>query len=96
MKIISFGNKETETFVKTGKIPKGCQWANIKKIALRKIDMIVFAKKLSDLKSPPNNKLEKLEKDLKNYWSIRINDQFRIIFKVNGNEIEKLQIVDYH
>ncbi len=57
--------------------------------------MIVFAKKLSDLKSPPNNKLEKPEKDLRNYWSIRINDQFRIIFKVNGNEIEKLQIVDY-
>ncbi len=96
MKITSFGNKEIEAFVKSGKIPKKCRWAHVCKIAIRKIDMIVFAQRLSDLKSPPNNKLEKLDGNLKGYWSIRINDQFRIIFKVNENEISDLQIADYH
>ena len=49
-----------------------------------------------DLQIPPSNKLEKLKGNLKGYHSIRINDQWRIIFKwINGNA-EKVEILDYH
>ncbi len=96
MEIISCKNKATEKLVKTGKTKKGCKWASLRKIALRKIDMIVFADSINDLKSPPSNHLETLSGNLKGYWSIRINDQFRIIFEVEGVEIHNLEIVDYH
>jgi proteic killer suppression protein len=61
----------------------------------RKLDMLHFAKDLLDLKSPPNNCLEKLRGDLKDYYSIRINDQWRIIFKWDGQP-DSVDIVDYH
>lgn len=51
---------------------------------------------LKDLTIPPSNRLEKLKGNLKDYYSIRINNQWRIIFQwVNGNATE-LEIIDYH
>ena len=96
MDIKSFGNIETEQFARNGKFKKGCSWAFLSRIAHRKIDMILFAHNISDLKVPPNNHLEKLDDDLNGFWSIRINRQFRIIFKVVNNAIEELKITDYH
>ena len=49
-----------------------------------------------DLKSPPSNRLHKLKGDMKNYWSVSINSQWRIIFKyIKGNAID-VEITDYH
>ncbi len=96
MQIVGFGNKETETFVKEGKVTKRCKWANIKRIVARKVDIILFAYSLKDLKTPPNNNLEKLKGDLLGYWSIRINDQFRLIFRIVDKRIEDLEVTDYH
>jgi toxin HigB-1 len=66
-------------------------------IARRKLNMIDLATSLNDLASPPNNRLEKLRGKLAGYCSIRINDQWRIIFKFWDSGIaEAVQIVDYH
>lgn len=96
MEIKSFGSKETESFIKTGKIKKGCKWRNIANIARRKIDMIIFADGIDDLRIPPSNNLEKLSHNLSGFWSIRINDQFRVMFKCKNNKIYAVEIIDYH
>ncbi|SMP06315.1 proteic killer suppression protein [Desulfurobacterium pacificum] len=92
--IKSFLDKETrELFVK-GKcksLP-----AKIQRVARRKLFQLDKAKVLNDLKAPPGNKLEALKGNLKGFYSIRINRQYRIIFKfANGNAYD-IAIVDYH
>ena len=58
--------------------------------------MLNAAYKEQDLIVPPSNRFEKLKGDLKGYYSIRINDQYRIVFKfINGNA-EDVYITDYH
>jgi toxin HigB-1 len=64
--------------------------------AQTKLDMINRAVRLDDLKVPPNNKLEKLERDLAGKYSIRINDQYRIIFKWEEKGAAAVKIADYH
>ncbi len=96
MEIKTFGNKETENFVKSGKIKKGCKWRNLVNVAQRKIDMIVFADGIEDLRIPPSNRLEKLSRNLSGFWSIRINDQFCVIFKSENTRIYEIEIIDYH
>lgn len=61
-----------------------------------KLDMINRAQKLDDLRIPPNNKLEKLRGDLGGKYSIRINDQYRIIFNWTEQGVAEVQITDYH
>ena len=68
----------------------------IQRTAKRKLVHINSAKVLEDLRIPPGNRLEKPSGDRKEYWSIRINEQWRICFKWdNGNAFE-VEIVDYH
>jgi proteic killer suppression protein len=68
----------------------------LQEIARRKLRMLNNSQNIMDLQIPPSNKLEKLKGNLKGYHSIRINDQWRIIFKwINGNA-EKVEILDYH
>ena len=66
------------------------------RIACRKLDMINAAYELKDLSSPPGNMIEKLKGDLADFHSIRINDQYRIIFKWIKGNVELVQITDYH
>ncbi|MGB0453833.1 MAG: type II toxin-antitoxin system RelE/ParE family toxin, partial [Bacteriovoracaceae bacterium] len=89
--------KETENFDLKGKISKSCKWANIVKVARRKLDILIFGATTEDFKVPPRNKFEWLKGDLKGYASIRINDQWRIIFKINkSNQLENVEIIDYY
>ena len=92
--ILTFGNVDTEkiwngTWVK--KLPK-----EIQQVGRRKLRMLNNSVTLLDLKIPPNNRLEKLSGNLKGFYSIRINDQWRIIFKWQGNNALEVEIVDYH
>ena len=92
--IISFGNSETEKIwngVKVRKLP-----AEIQNIGRRKLRMLNNSIDLSDLKIPPSNRLEKLAGKLKEFYSIRINDQWRIIFKWNSGNAFEVEIIDYH
>ncbi len=70
--------------------------SEVRKIAKRKLDMIQFAHNLRDLSVPPANRLEKLRGRLEDFYSIRINDQWRIIFKWDGDGAQEVRIVDYH
>jgi proteic killer suppression protein len=63
---------------------------------LRLLDQINAAPSLEFLNIPPGNKLEKLSGDLKGFWSLRINDQWRIIFRWTANDFYDVKIVDYH
>jgi proteic killer suppression protein len=65
-------------------------------VAQRKLDMINAAHLLSDLRIPPGNRLERLKGNMSSYHALRINDQFRIVFRwVDGHAFE-VTIVDYH
>ena len=97
MSIRNFGDKETEHFFITGRPPKKkSAWASIAKVARRKLDMVDYAVKLDDLRSPPSNRLEALKGNLKGFYSIRINDQFRVVFQWELSGPTKVRIVDYH
>lgn len=66
------------------------------KSAWFKLDLLNSAADLRDLKSPPGNRLEKLRGKLKDYYSIRINDQYRIIFRFYEGHAYHVEITDYH
>lgn len=68
---------------------------NIVKVALRKLDILNAAYKLEDLRSPPANHLEALKGDLTGFHSIRVNDQWRLIFRWDSG-IKDVSLVDYH
>jgi len=70
--------------------------SQIQPIARRKLRMINNAQTINDLRIPPANRLEKLKGDLKGLYSIRINDQWRIIFDWRNSNAYEVYIVDYH
>jgi len=92
--IISFGSRETEknwNGERVKIIPM-----EIQKIGRRKLRMLNNSQNLLDLKIPPSNRLEKLSGKLKEYHSIRINDQWRIIFIWKNNSAYQVTFIDYH
>ena len=92
--IKSFKNAETEAAFE-GETRKGFP-ADLLKITRRKLQMIAAASVLTDLKVPPGNRLEALKGDLAGYHSIRINDQWRIVFQWREGAAHKVRIADYH
>ncbi len=70
--------------------------ANIRRLALRKLDMLNAARALTDLQAPPGNRLEALKGEWIGYFSIRINLQWRIIFRWEGTKAFDVRILDYH
>jgi proteic killer suppression protein len=73
------------------KIPR-----NIWEVAQRKLDLLNAACSLMDLKSPPANRLEALKGRMKGKYSVRINDQYRIVFEFRGGNAYEVEIIDYH
>ena len=92
--ILSFGDKDTES------IWKGTRVKNlpieIQNVGRRKLRMLNNSQSIIDLRIPPSNRLEKLSGKLIDYYSIRINDRWRIIFKWSDGQSENVKIVDYH
>jgi toxin HigB-1 len=70
--------------------------SDIQTVALRKLFMIEAAEGIEDLREPPGNRLEMLKADRKGWWSIRINQQWRICFRWENGHAEKVKIIDYH
>jgi toxin HigB-1 len=98
--IISFADKETEDIfngVSSKKARKRLHSVLWEK-AQTKLDMLNRAHRMDDLRVPPNNRLEKLERNLAGKHSIRINDQYRIIFKWDSDRrgVLEVEITDYH
>jgi proteic killer suppression protein len=94
--IQSFASPLVERFFTDGRAPKGAGWAKIARVATRKLDMLDYAAALSDLVSPPGNRLEALRGDLAGFHSIRINDQWRIVFRWGPAGPLDVDIRDYH
>lgn len=92
--IQSFNSKDTEKIwsgSRSGKLPN-----QIQEIARRKLRMLNNSVDLKDLRVPPSNRLEKLQGEKKDFYSIRINDQWRIVFKWFDGHSYDVEIVDYH
>jgi len=92
--IQSFSCKQTERLwnrEKPKKFPP-----SIHRVALRKLEILHAAVELSDLRTPPGNRLEALKGDRKGQHSIRINNQWRICFVWRGGHSDKVTMLDYH
>ncbi len=92
--IKSFGNKETEKIwdgIRSKKLPY-----DIQNICRRKLRMINNSQNIVDLRIPPANHLEKLSGNLRDYYSIRVNQQWRIIFIWRNCDAYEVEIIDYH
>ncbi|TXE10771.1 plasmid maintenance system killer family protein [Gelidibacter salicanalis] len=92
--ILSFGSKETEQIwngIRVKKMP-----IKIQNLGRRKLRMLNNSLDISDLRIPPSNRLEKLTGKLSEFYSIRINKQWRIIFIWNKGNAREVEIIDYH
>ena len=69
---------------------------DIQNVARRKLRMLNNAQSLTDLRVPPNNRLEALKGDRKGQHSVRINRQWRVCFRWSDNDAHDVEIVDYH
>jgi proteic killer suppression protein len=92
--IISFGDKDTKKIWEGERVKRFS--TDIQEIARRKLRMLNNSQDLNDLMIPPSNRLEKLKGNLKAFYSIRVNNQWRIIFKWNNGNVEQVEIIDYH
>ena len=91
--IQSFANNDTSALHLRRRVAR---WVNIEAVARRKLDQLDAAGELTDLGSPPGNRLEALSGNRKGQHSIRINDQFRVCFVWTTSGPENVEIVDYH
>lgn len=92
--IIGFSDKSTEDLFNRKFVRHFPH--NIQRLAYRKLLLLDGAERIDDLRMPPGNKLEKLSGDLSGKYSIRINDQWRIIFSWKGNNAYEVEVTDYH
>jgi len=92
--IRSFGSKETESIwngIRVRKLP-----LDIQSTGRRKLRMLNNSQDIQDLRIPSSNRLEKLSGNFKEFYSIRINKQWRIIFKWSNGNAYEVRIIDYH
>jgi len=92
--IVSFGSKMTRKIWDGGRVKDFP--TELQEISRRKLRMLNNSQNLMDLQVPPSNRLEKMKGNLKVYHSIRINDQWRIIFKWDNGSAADVEIIDYH
>jgi len=95
--ILTFGNRLAKDLVEEnpGRELRAFP-AELKRAARKKLAVLHAAKELRDLCSPPGNRLEKLKGERKNEYSLRINDQWRIVFRFAGGNAEEVRVEDYH
>lgn len=95
--IISFDDRATEGLYHNRPTSRARRFPrDIVDSALVKLDMLNGALAVQDLSSPPGNRLEALKGDLKGLHSIRVNDQWRLVFRWEGNNAHDVRLTDYH
>ena len=92
--IVSFRTKSTEKIWNGGRVKKIP--IEIQQIGRRKLRMLNNSQNLADLRIPPSNRLEKLKGSTDDFYSIRINEQWRIVFRWDSNRAHDVEILDYH
>ena len=93
--ITSFGDRAIAALFHGERVPKQLP-ASIRSATLRKLDMLNAATCLRDLSSPPGNRLEALEGRLQGLFSIRVNQQWRLVFRWQDGEASAVRLLDYH
>ena len=91
--ILSFKDKQTGALANGRRVQR---FASFERIALRKLRQLEIAGRLEDLRVPPGNHLERLKGDRAGQMSIRINDKWRVCFKLTAAGPEDVEIVNYH
>jgi proteic killer suppression protein len=91
--IVSFRGVDAEALANSQRVRR---FANIEKVARRKLRQLQIAGRLEDLRVPPGNQLEKLKGDRAGQYSIRVNEQFRVCFRWTAAGAADVEIVDYH
>jgi len=91
--IQSFADKDTEDLFLN---ESNRRFSAIARVALRKLFQLNRANKLDDLAVPPGNHLEALKGKLAGFHSIRVNDQWRIVFRLTASGPSEVAILDYH
>ena len=91
--IVSFADKDTERLADYQRVAR---FAQIERVALRKLLQLKVAETLDDLRIPQGNHLEQLKGNRSGQYSIRINEQFRVCFHWTSSGAEKVEICDYH
>jgi len=95
--IVSFGDGATEDLFHNRITPKARRFpVSIVDPALAKLDMLNASSCLLDLRAPPGNRLKALKGDLKGFYSIRVNEQWRIVLHWEGGNAHDVQLTDYH
>lgn len=92
--IVSFADRETEALFHRERVKRIDP--RIQRTALRKLRYLDKAVSLEDLRAPPGNRLEALKGDMAGRHSVRVNDQWRIVFTWRNGHAENVSIVDYH
>jgi len=95
--IVSFGDKATEDLFHNRQTRRVRRYpADILRRALQALDMLNAARDLRDLQASPGNRLELLKRELKGFYSVRITDRWRVVFRWRPAEAHEVRIVDYH
>jgi proteic killer suppression protein len=95
--IVSFGDRATEDLYHGRPTARARRFPrDVVDAALVRMDSLNGAASMLDLRSPPGNRLEALKGDLKGWHSTRVNDQWRLVFRWQGNDVHKVRLTDYH
>lgn len=95
--IVGFGNTLAQDLFLDRRSKEALSFPpDVKRVARRKLLYLHDAADLLDLRVPPGNRLELLKGKLKGYYSIRINDQWRVVFRWQEGNACDVQVVDYH
>jgi proteic killer suppression protein len=92
--ITSFGDKSTQKIWQGDRVVSYS--TELQETARRKLRMLNNSHDLNDLMVPPSNRLEKLKGNWKEYYSIRVNGQWRILFRGNNGNADEVRLIDYH
>jgi len=92
--IKSFRDKELERFWQTGKSKKIESY--LSRRILRKLDSMDAAACIEDLRNPPSNNLHQLHGKYKGFWAVSVNGPWRLVFKLQGNDIYEVMYLQYH
>ncbi len=95
--IVSFGDRATEDLYHGRRSSHVRRFPpDVVRTALRKLDVLNGAHRLDDLRAPPGNRLEMLKGNLEGFHSIRVNDQWRIVFRWSSSGAYDVSVTDYH
>lgn len=95
--IASFGDRATEDLFHGRRSARVWHYPpSVSRAAVLKLDQINAATALLDLKSPPGNRLEALRGDMRGWYSIRVNDQWRLVFRWSEADAHDVRLTDYH